>query len=580
LTSSVDYRKPPLPFPDAAQGQCQLCGAFESKTEMHPECRRRWRLMSDQSALRSFVYQRDAGVCIDCANEGVRAPHRQWQADHPVPLWLQRYQQMSPEEILALFDPDAVATRCVPHHKAKTKQESRDRSLLRSTNPLKRFRGRLRVRRPRRRVKLKVPRQPSSPTYRVIWKITAVMLLPALWGVSYNRHDMTIKWLIYTAAFLFTSLRVRRSAWKRRWARTRIYFGLAPILGYEPQLMWQRVKVHRISHRVGSNRRIEIVPPPDWPWRDEKKLNGLVVETETRLGGRWMAEPRPTEGRLVVQEMHPLPHRVAYEPDPHPSPNRLYIGASWEGRQHLVLSGARETPHILIVGATGSGKTVLLRTIAISAVRAGFSVWCADPKRIELRCLRGRQGIERVETSPAGMTQLVRDARAEMDRRYVLIEDEGLDPGLLPPMMIIVDEVTQLLAETDALRPRGRGAAGEQAAPLVLDDLAALGRKARGARMHLALGLQRPDTKIIQGELRDNIGARIAMGQMSDDGFAMVFGHGQMDEVKRLSEPISGRGLLDTGTALLPVQVAWVPDPFRDKNKAAQQTLDRLLPIA
>lgn len=75
-----------------------------------------------------------------------------------------------------------------------------------------------------------------------------------------------------------------------------------------------------------------------------------------------------------------------------------------------------------------------------------------------------------------------------------------------------------------------------------LNQIALMGRQ---CGVFLILGTQRPDTKYLDGAIRDNFGLRVTLGRVSKAGYKMIFEH----TVKSLfNKPIKGRGYIDSGT--------------------------------
>jgi len=169
-------------------------------------------------------------------------------------------------------------------------------------------------------------------------------------------------------------------------------------------------------------------------------------------------------------------------------------------------------PHILVAGATGSGKsmllhawlTTLLQRLAPDAARVAL----IDLKQVELAPRYG--GAPHLWDAPAtteeAATALLRRLVAEMEARYAGLQQRGLrdlgawravDPAAPPRLLLVVDEIADLLA-TD---PSGAAATAVRA----------LTRKARAAGIHLALATQRPSVDVLAGEIKANIPARVAL---------------------------------------------------------------------
>ena len=170
-------------------------------------------------------------------------------------------------------------------------------------------------------------------------------------------------------------------------------------------------------------------------------------------------------------------------------------------------------PHILVAGATGSGKSMLLHAWLTTLLRRqtpdAARVALIDLKRVELEPRYG--GAPHLWDAPAttgaAATALLRRLVAEMEARYALLQQRGLrdlgawrraDSASAPPLLVlVVDEVADLLATDES----GAAAAA----------LRALTRKARAAGIHLALATQRPSVDVLAGEIKANIPARIAL---------------------------------------------------------------------
>ena len=170
-------------------------------------------------------------------------------------------------------------------------------------------------------------------------------------------------------------------------------------------------------------------------------------------------------------------------------------------------------PHILVAGATGSGKSMLLHAWLTTLLRRqtpdAAQVALIDLKQVELAPRYG--GAPHLWDAPAttgaAATALLRRLVAEMEARYALLQQRGLrdlgawrraDSASAPPLLVlVVDEVADLPATDES----GAAAAA----------LRALTRKARAAGIHLALATQRPSVDVLAGEIKANIPARVAL---------------------------------------------------------------------
>lgn len=168
-------------------------------------------------------------------------------------------------------------------------------------------------------------------------------------------------------------------------------------------------------------------------------------------------------------------------------------------------------PHLLVAGATGSGKSVLINGILISLLYrngpASLKLLLMDPKRVELPLYNGIPHLlSPVITEAEKTINALRWAVAEMDRRYELLSaarrrdlpsyNQGRGPTeVLPRIVIVIDELADLMARH---------------AREVENAVVRLAQIARAVGIHLVLATQRPSVDVITGLLKANITSRIA----------------------------------------------------------------------
>ncbi len=177
-------------------------------------------------------------------------------------------------------------------------------------------------------------------------------------------------------------------------------------------------------------------------------------------------------------------------------------------------------PHMLVAGATGSGKSVCINSIIISiAMRAKpdeVKMLLVDPKKVELSSYNGLPHLlAPVVTNPRKAAVALQKIVSEMERRYELFSENGsknieshnskmvkngLDQSVLPYIVVIVDELADLMLV---------------ASKEVEDSIMRITQMARAAGIHLIVATQRPSTDIITGVIKSNIPSRIAFGVSS-----------------------------------------------------------------
>ena len=187
------------------------------------------------------------------------------------------------------------------------------------------------------------------------------------------------------------------------------------------------------------------------------------------------------------------------------------------GGQTMVTDIAK-MPHLLIAGATGSGKSVCINTLIMSILYKAkpdeVKFIMVDPKVVELSCYNGIPHLLLpVVTDPKKAAAALNWAVAEMNRRYKLFAEEGVreikgfnkkvgkdNPNWLPQIVIIVDELADLMMVSSKE---------------VEEAICRLAQLARAAGIHLVIATQRPSVNVITGLIKANIPSRIAFAVSS-----------------------------------------------------------------
>ena len=177
------------------------------------------------------------------------------------------------------------------------------------------------------------------------------------------------------------------------------------------------------------------------------------------------------------------------------------------------------TPHLLIAGSTGSGKSVCMNCIIASILMRArpdqVKLVMVDPKKVELGMYNGIPHLLcPVVTDPKKASIALQNIVAEMEKRYGILEkthnkniemynkfcEKNSDYQKLPYIVVLIDELADLLLV---------------AAKEVEDSILRITQMARAAGIHLIVATQRPSTDVITGVVKANIPSRISFAVSS-----------------------------------------------------------------
>ncbi|WP_339820557.1 FtsK/SpoIIIE domain-containing protein [Paenibacillus sp. FSL R7-0216] len=215
----------------------------------------------------------------------------------------------------------------------------------------------------------------------------------------------------------------------------------------------------------------------------------------------------------------------AYDPvqvDEHTRGMRLpvYVGRTRSGD---VAYDMVDHPHLLVAGETGSGKSVALRSILTTLIRAvpEIELYCADMKRSEFHLFRG---IARdVVMDASGLHRIVLQLRREMRRRgdqldrYGVAHVDDLPAWDRPPYIVLaVDEVALLKKDRD-----------------IMDGIEEISTIGRALGFYLILSMQRPDADVLDGKLKNNLTVRMAFRHADEINSRITIGSGEAAGIKQ-----------------------------------------------
>jgi len=244
-----------------------------------------------------------------------------------------------------------------------------------------------------------------------------------------------------------------------------------------------------------------------------RALSAIAVRIEAPVPGRnvvGIEVPNKKVQLVRLRDVLDLPEFLSA-----PSKLAFVLGKDIAGQAKW--ADLAKMPHMLIAGATNSGKSVCLNSIIASIISRAepdevkFSL--IDPKRVELTLYRDIPHLYHpVVVEPKDAVRALRGAIVEMERRYKMFAERGVrniasynkklqeDDEKLPYIVIVIDELADLMmtaaAEFEKLICR-------------------LAQLARATGIHLIVATQRPSVNVITGVIKANIPARIAFAVAS-----------------------------------------------------------------
>lgn len=202
-----------------------------------------------------------------------------------------------------------------------------------------------------------------------------------------------------------------------------------------------------------------------------------------------------------------------------------------------IVENLAKMPHLLIAGATGSGKSVCINAIITSLLYKArpdeVKMMMIDPKMVELNVYNGIPHLlVPVVTDPRKAAIALKKVVAEMEKRYELFAKKGArdierynqlvreektsDVSPLPYIVVIVDELADLM----------------MVAPSDVEDaICRLAQMARAAGIHLIIATQRPSVDVITGVIKANIPTRIAFAVSSQADSRTILDMGGADKL-------------------------------------------------
>ncbi|MDZ4042533.1 MAG: FtsK/SpoIIIE domain-containing protein [Eubacteriales bacterium] len=276
--------------------------------------------------------------------------------------------------------------------------------------------------------------------------------------------------------------------------------------------------------------------PPGISFNKVKRLREFFADaTNAWIDMKW-------EGGNMHMDIHvgQLPTSVAYQWDPEPYPRMslpVPIGVSQRGLEVFDLA---ESPHLLVAGVPGFGKSNLLHVLIHSLLPRAF-VAVIDFKRLEFAYLKQFAAVTRKEKDGLALMYALNQ---EMERRIDVLEAAGCVKiqeysGEMPFIVLVVDEVAEIKSDE------------------LLGLVDRIVRLARAVGISVVAATQRPSTTVLPGDTRAMFAGRLCYQVADELNSRMVLG--ETCNLAAHLPGIKGRGIFKYGLSEREIQTMYLP---------------------
>lgn len=228
----------------------------------------------------------------------------------------------------------------------------------------------------------------------------------------------------------------------------------------------------------------------------------------------------------IILQNKELPNMIEFN-DTHTIQNKLSIGISYED---IVTIDLAKTPHVLIAGETGSGKSNVMKCLIYQALTQGYIVKLIDFKRgvsfssfsdcisVIFEYEEAKKVLEELVNETKKRLDLFRNFRVDNLKNYNRIADIALKP-----IIVFIDELAELLKVRD-----------KELSNSFYDSIESITRLSRCVGIHLIVGIQRPDATIINGQIKNNISGRLCGRFVDPEPSRIMLGNSSASQLQNI----------------------------------------------
>ena len=242
-----------------------------------------------------------------------------------------------------------------------------------------------------------------------------------------------------------------------------------------------------------------------------KSLNGFAADIEQAIGVSGVRIVAPIPDTMFVGIEIPKKERTFVELTKSIigiKSSGIPIGVDQNG--DVIRLPLDDMPHMLVAGATGSGKSVFLNTIIKSILVQGETlIKLIDPKMVELS--QFAESVDEIAYEPSEASKLLFSLIEEMQRRYVKLKSKkakSYKECNMKQIICVIDEFADLIISSKKLENINVDSIEEM--------IIKLAQKGRAAGIHLIIATQRPDARVITGLIKANFPTKVAFATSSE----------------------------------------------------------------
>ena len=198
------------------------------------------------------------------------------------------------------------------------------------------------------------------------------------------------------------------------------------------------------------------------------------------------------------------------------------------GTKYTLFDDMAEQPHLLVAGATGSGKSVVINGIIANLLHrfpgdepGDAKLILIDPKRVELSMYKDLPHTIRYASEPAEMLSALAEAMAITEKRFQTMQRQGVKKYNGSDVYVIIDEFADLMTTQ------------KKAVVPIIQRLAQIGR---AARVHIILATQTPIAEILPTKIKCNFDARVGLRTRSDQDSRNIIGKSGLEDLPRYGQ--------------------------------------------